>query len=83
MLNNLGMFHGPQHRMEEAPKEYAEALKIGRELAQKNPDTYLSDVATMLNNLGMLHSPQHRMEEAPKEYEEALKIDRELTQKNP
>ena len=27
--------------MEAARKEYEEALKIRRELAQKNPDTYL------------------------------------------
>jgi tetratricopeptide (TPR) repeat protein len=33
----LGMLHGPQHRMEEAPEEYEEALKIDRELTQKNP----------------------------------------------
>ena len=36
-LISLGMLHGPQHRMEEARKEYKEALKIGRELVQKNP----------------------------------------------
>src|ERR1700757_1384891 len=84
-LINLGMFHGQQYRMEEARKECKEAVKIDRELAQKNPDTYPPDVAMamMLNNLGMFHSPQQRMEEARKECREALKIDRELAQKNP
>ena len=41
--------------MEEARKEYEEALKIDREQAQKNPETYLP-VAMMLNNREMLHS---------------------------
>jgi tetratricopeptide (TPR) repeat protein len=69
--------------MEEARNEHAEALKIRRELAHKNPDVYLPDVAQTLNNLGNLDSQQNRMEEARNEYAEALKIPRELAQKNP
>jgi tetratricopeptide (TPR) repeat protein len=80
-LNNLGMLHSQQQRMEEARKECKEALKINRELDQKNTQTCLPDVAMMLNNPGMLPSPQHRMEEARKG-KEALKINRELDQKN-
>ena len=34
-----------------AGKEYAEALQIRRELAQKDPETYQPDVAMTLNNL--------------------------------
>jgi Tfp pilus assembly protein PilF len=45
-----------------------------KELAQKDPGTYLPDVAMMLNNLGILDRYQNRMAEARKEYEEALKI---------
>jgi len=81
-LNNLGMLHSQQQRMEEARKERKEALKINRELDQKNTQTCLPNVAMMLNNPGMLHSPQQRMEEARKERKEALKINRELDQKN-
>jgi tetratricopeptide (TPR) repeat protein len=44
-LNNLGKLDRAQNRMEEARKEFEEALKIRRELAQENPDTYLPDVA--------------------------------------
>src|ERR1700756_1308007 len=80
-LNNLGMLHSQQQRMEEARKECKEALKINRELDQKNTQTCLPSVAMMLNNLGMLPSPQHRMEEARKG-KAALKINRELDQKN-
>src|ERR1700751_767696 len=56
-LNNLGMLHSQQQRMEEAQKS-KEALKINRELDQKNTQTCLPNVAMMLNNLGMLHSRQ-------------------------
>jgi len=52
-------------------------------LAQRNPKTYLPDIAMMLNNLGMLHRRQKRMEEAQKEYKEMLEINRMLTQNNP
>ena len=60
MLNNPGMFHSPQLRMEEAPKEYKEALKIDRELTQKNPKTYLPHLAKTLNNQRKLDNMQHR-----------------------
>jgi len=37
---NLGNLDCDQGRMEEARKEYAEALQTYRELAQKDPETY-------------------------------------------
>jgi hypothetical protein len=37
MRNNLRILHSQHQRMEEARKEYKEALKIDRELTQKNP----------------------------------------------
>ena len=37
------------------PALIEEALKIRRELAQKNPEVYLPDVALTLNNLGLLN----------------------------
>lgn len=73
-LNNRGIRDSGQGRMEEARKEYAEALQIFRELAQKDPETYRLDVATMLNNLGILDSDEGRMEQAHKELAEALQI---------
>ena len=39
MHNILGNLHRHQNRVEEAWKEYEEALKIDRELAQKNPES--------------------------------------------
>ena len=60
-----------------------EALKILRELAEKNPQAYLPDVAQILHNLGVLNSNHNRLQEAKQQYEEALKIRRELAEKNP
>src|SRR5260221_559146 len=81
--NNLGILDSDKNRMKDARKKYEEALKIYRELAQKDPEIYLPYVATMLNNLGILDSAGNRMKEARKENEEALKTFRELAQKNP
>jgi tetratricopeptide (TPR) repeat protein len=82
-LNNLARLDYSQNRMEAARKGLEEALKIRRELAKANPDTYLRDVATTLNNLAVIDEDQKRMEAARKGYDESLKIVRELAKKNP
>jgi hypothetical protein len=41
------------------------ALKTYRELAQKEPETYLPEVAQTLNNLGIVDSAQNRAEGGP------------------
>jgi tetratricopeptide (TPR) repeat protein len=79
----LGNLDSDQSLIKEGQKEYEEALKIYRELARKNPETYLADVAMILNNLGILDIAQNRMKEARIEYEEALKTYAELAQKDP
>ena len=53
-LNNLGTIDSARNRMEAGRKEYEEAVKIYRELAEKNPENYLPEVAQMLNNLGLI-----------------------------
>jgi hypothetical protein len=50
-LNNLGVLHNEQNRMEESRKEFDEALKLRRDLTQTNPEVYLPDLAETLNNL--------------------------------
>ncbi|MDQ2948394.1 MAG: tetratricopeptide repeat protein, partial [Acidobacteriota bacterium] len=82
-LNNLGILHNDQNRMEEARKAYQEALATYRKLAASNPDTYLPYVALTLNNIGNLHRAQNRMEEARKAFEEALATYRKLAASNP
>jgi len=76
------MLNIDQNRMEETRKEHEEALKTYRELAQKEPETYLPEVAQTLNNLGIVDSAQNRAEEARKAFAEAVKIYRELRKKN-
>ena len=71
---------GAQNQTEETRRE---ALKTYRELAEKEPETYLPDVAATLNDLGILDSDQNRIEKARKEFEEALKTYRELAHKEP
>ena len=66
-----------------ARTESEEALKIYRELAQKEPETYLSHVAATLNNLGIFDSDKNRVKEARNEYEEALKIYEAFAKEDP
>ena len=80
-VNATPVLDSDQHRMEEARKEHEEALKTYREMAQKEPETYLPEVAQTLNDLGIVDSAQNRPEEARKAFAEALKIYRELAQK--
>jgi len=69
--------------IDSAIKNYQEALKVYRELANKNPRTYLPYVATTLNNLAVLHSDKNEFPQALEKYEEALKIYRKLAKENP
>ena len=65
-LNNLANLDRAQNRPEGARKGYEEALNIYRQLAQKNPDAYLSYVAVTVNNLATLNGDQNRPEAARK-----------------
>ena len=82
-VNNLAMLDGAQNRPEAARKGFEEALKIYRDLAKNNPDTYLPDVARTLNNLAVLDGDQNRLEEARKGLEEALDIYERFGERNP
>ena len=81
-LNNLGALYRGENRMVEARQVYEEALRIRRQLAEKDPDTYLPDVASTLNNLGNLHRAENSMLEARQAFEEAVKIYRRLARKD-
>jgi tetratricopeptide (TPR) repeat protein len=76
MLNNLGILDSGRNQLKDARTEHDEALKIFRELAQQDPETYSAYVAATLNQLGMLDRNQNKVEEALKTY-------RELAQKDP
>jgi tetratricopeptide (TPR) repeat protein len=81
-LNRWGNLDTDQKRMDEARRQYEEALEIRGELAKQNPAAYLPDMATTLNNLGNMDRLQNRTEAARQHYEEALKIHRQLAQQN-
>ena len=72
-----------QHNYTTAHSVYQEVLTTYRQLAQANPQAYLSDVAKTLNNLGLLYSDTQRLSESEQAYQEALAIHRQLAQANP
>jgi tetratricopeptide (TPR) repeat protein len=82
-FTDLGSVGGAQNQMGGTRREYEESLKTYRELAKKEPETYLPHVAATLNNLGIFDSDKNQMNTARMEYEEALKIYSELAQKEP
>jgi tetratricopeptide (TPR) repeat protein len=82
VLSNLGLVQWENRNYVNAEKSFTEALKIERELAEHNPQTYNSGVAVVLNNLGLLQRDIQKYAEAEKSFTEALKIDRELAEKD-
>ena len=74
---------GSQNPTEESRTGIEEALKTYRQLAEKEPKTYLPNIAATLNDLGILDTDENRIEKARKEFEEALKTYRQLAHKEP
>jgi protein O-mannosyl-transferase len=81
-LNHTSNLDTGEKQMDEARRQYEEALKIRRDLAQQNPAAFLPDMATTLNNLGNVNRLQNRMDTARQDYEEALRIHRQLSYQN-
>lgn len=79
----LGYLYLNRNRFFDCYKNYQEALKFYRKLAQKDPGTYLPEVAITLNNLGILHRNLKEFDDAKKSYDEALGIYRKLAEKEP
>ena len=82
-LNNLGLLHRDQNRMEEARKTLEEALAISRKLAASNPDTYLPYVARVLWGIGLMHSATHNRKQARATFTEALDIYSKFAARDP
>src|ERR1035438_2649988 len=82
-LNNLGNLDRMQNRLDAAREHDQGALKIYRQLAQRNPDVYLPYLAVTLNNLGAVDRLQNHLDEARMDYEESLEINRQLAKQNP
>ena len=60
-----------------------EALDIYKKLTEKNPESYLPDVAKALNNLGVLQAKTNHLSDAEKSLQEALAKYRKLAKKKP
>ncbi len=73
-LNNLGNLYCANQQMPQADSAYQEALQMYRQLAAKNPDAFLPDVALTLNNLGVFYETPKQYDQALKQYEEAMTI---------
>jgi tetratricopeptide (TPR) repeat protein len=69
--------------MPQAEATFMEVLKIRRQLADKNPDAFLPDLAITLNSLGIYYSTNQKMPQSEAAFLEALKIRRQLMNKNP
>ncbi len=61
-------------RLSEAENAYQEALKIRRELAEKNPAAYGPKLAQTLRNLANLYKANHQPEKVKALEEEVGKI---------
>jgi len=81
-LHKLGRTQWKNNAHSEAMVFAKEALKIRKELANKNPDIYLPDVAETLNLIGVLQSDNKEYFAAEASYKEALEIRREFAKKN-
>lgn len=79
MANQLRMMD----RQEEAEELFLEALRIQRELAEENPETYEKELASICNDYGIFLKQGKRLEEAENLGREALEIRRSLTRSNP
>jgi tetratricopeptide (TPR) repeat protein len=66
--------------MDEARKDYEEAVNIDRQLAQQKPVAYSRNLVMTLNNLGRVDRLQNRTEESRTHYQEALDLLRQLPQ---
>lgn len=70
-------------RCDKAERDYAEALKIIRRLAKKNPEAYEGKLAWTLYTLGTFYYNLNRYKKSEREYAKALEITRRLALKNP
>ena len=83
LSNLMGLDYSAQNDFAAAEEQYQEALKIYRDLSEKNPNAYLPVLATSCNNLADLLQDTGSFKEAEERHREALKICRELAGKDP
>lgn len=82
-LGCLGILYSNLNEYEKTENLYNQSLKIYKELAAANPQTYRQDVATTLNNLGLLYQSQNDYAKAADAFARARAIYEELAAANP
>ena len=82
-LNNLGIWLRDLGRRDEALAAQEEAVRLWRELASAQPDTFNPDLAGSLSNLGISLRELGRHEEALAATEQAVRLRRELAASRP
>jgi tetratricopeptide (TPR) repeat protein len=83
VFNDMGNLYQKNNQTPEALNAYSEALEIYKQLAEKNPGAFLSDVAMTQNNLGILYLSQNQLEKALEILSQAAATREQLTAKNP
>ena len=83
VLNRLGIAYRNLKRYDEAKTAYAEALKLRKELARKEPDRYNIDLAWTYNNLGVLYKQLNALSEAEKMHFKAFALRKVLAKREP
>ena len=79
VLNRLGIAYRKLKRYEDAQKAYAEALRLRKHLAQKDP----VDLAWTYNNLGVLYQKRHMPHKAEAMHFKAFEIRKALASADP
>jgi len=77
---DFAYFLQEHNELEEAYPLYKEALKICRELAHSDPETYLPKTGYILNNFGNLLVKNNKPTEAEATYKEALELREKLVE---
>ena len=87
LWNLLGIISSPmtdKSARKEAGRYYEDALELYKELAEKEPEKYDGDVATIYNNLGNFYSHEaKRRKEAEECYLQSLEIKKRLAASRP
>jgi tetratricopeptide (TPR) repeat protein len=82
ILNNLGVLFRNRSQHKKAVEALREALEVRQSLAEKNPDIFLTSLATTLNNLGVALAASSILDDAKEVYLQGLKIRRDLVKKS-
>lgn len=82
-LQAMGVFHAQLEQWQEAGDWLAQSSEIWRQLDQREPGRYLSQLANSLKNQGRVLNEQSRWQEALEQTAQAAELYRRLLRSNP